>query len=87
MAWEVPLERWSRMNYASHLPRTDPRVLAVGVAALLAGAGGALGVAALADHDSAPAPVEVQLVPASPAAQPTNLGPGSGCFPKYGCTE
>ena len=25
--------------------------------------------------------------PGSPAAQPTNLGPGSGCFPKYGCTE
>jgi hypothetical protein len=43
------------MDYAARMPHTPPQVAVFGVVALLAGAGGALGIAAIAD-DSTPAP-------------------------------
>jgi hypothetical protein len=58
------------MQYAGVVPRTPPQVAAVGVAALL-GAGGALGIAAIANDDSVPAP-EVRVVAAQPSAVPAS---------------
>jgi hypothetical protein len=58
------------MQYAAVIPRTPPQVAAVGVAALL-GAGGALGIAAIADDNGVPAP-EVRVVAAQPPAVPTS---------------
>ena len=58
------------MHYAAAIPQTPPQVAAVAVAALL-GAGGALGIAAIASDDSVSAP-EVRVVVAQPPAVPTS---------------
>jgi hypothetical protein len=71
------------MSYAVHLPQAPSKVAVLGVAAALAGAGGALALsdATESTHESAGAPVQ---------AAPTDfgmpkLGPSSHCWAKWGC--
>ena len=70
------------MAHAIHLPQAPSRVAALGVAALVAGAGGALAISEIAERSDQGAPT-VQVVP-TPVSSP-NPGPASGCYPKWGC--
>jgi hypothetical protein len=71
------------MAHAVHLPHMSPSVVALGVAACLAGAGTAVAIEEIAETD-APAP-QPTLQPSSTPVQAPTLGPDSGCYPKWGC--
>ena len=61
------------MEYAARMPHTPPQVAVFGVVALLAGAGGALAISAIADDNSTPAP-EIRVVAAQPVSGVNEAG-------------
>jgi hypothetical protein len=80
------------MEYAARMPHTPPQVAVFGVVALLAGAGGALGISAIADDNSTPAP-EIRVVAAQPvsgvneAGTAAAIGTEAGSVPGSGPNE